>query len=366
MAEILIEKAGLLSTIQDCGRVGYQRFGMPVSGAMDLYSAQLANLLVGNPAGAAVIEATLIGPEIVFYSEGADSTEVFAYADEVASAECSVPAECSVSAVGAVSVCGAGIRPFINGSPIPMYEPIRVVSGDRLTFSSLGYGCRAYIAFAGGLDVPLVMGSRSTYLRAKIGGFMGRALKAGDVVPLGKMNMYGSSFEEFFNIILQKNTELKNLPKSLIPNYLLDSPIRIITGPEWTRLGAESKNTFLSSEYIVTTQSDRMGLRLSGPPLEIKTTGYTKSSNGHDIISAGHDIISAGISLGTIQLPGNGQPIILMADRQTTGGYARIANVASADLTRIAQLKPGAKIRFEEISIEKAQEGLQLKHFGAV
>jgi len=308
MSEIIIEKAGLLSTIQDCGRVGYQRFGMPVSGAMDVYSLQLANIIVGNEPGAAAIEATLIGPEIFF------------------------------SADTVFSVCGAGMTPFVNGKAVPMYADISVNGGDRLTFSALGYGCRAYIAFAGGLDVPLVMGSRSTYLRAKIGGLNGRALVAGDRIPLGTTDTYGIS-----GIIARQQSQ----QQFHIPDYQSEQPIRIIPGPEVKRLDFDGIRTLLTSEYQITGQSDRMGIRLSGPAIQIKT---------REGRPGGHDIISAGISPGTIQLPGNGQPIILMADRQTTGGYARIANVASVDLTRVAQLRPGDKIRFQEISLKKAQE----------
>ncbi|OFY43585.1 MAG: hypothetical protein A2X18_06015 [Bacteroidetes bacterium GWF2_40_14] len=306
MAEIVIEKAGLLSTIQDCGRVGYQRFGMPVSGAMDVYSLQLANIIVGNEPGAAAIEATLLGPEIIFSSD-----TVFA-------------------------VCGSGMTPSVNGNAVPMYTATSVNGGDKLAFSALCYGCRAYIAFAGGLDVPLVMGSRSTYLRAKIGGLNGGALVAGDSIPLGRVNSTTGKAKP-------------HLPEFLIPDYQSHKPIRIIPGPEVKRLGFDGIRTLLTSEYQITPQSDRMGIRLSGPAIQIKTG---EGSAG------GHDIISAGISRGTIQLPGNGQPIILMADRQTTGGYVRIANVASADLTRVAQLRPGDKIRFQEISIERAQEEL--------
>ncbi len=311
MSEIIIEKAGLLSTIQDCGRVGYQRFGMPVSGAMDVYSLQLANIIVGNEPGAAAIEATLLGPEIIFPAD-----TVF-------------------------SVCGSGMSPSVNGNAVPMYVAIDVKGGDKLTFSALSYGCRAYIAFAGGLDVPVVMGSRSTYMRAKIGGLNGRALVAGDRIQLGQVNPITGMRKPY-------------LPEFLIPDYQSEQPGRIIPGPEVKRLDFDGIRTLLTSEFQITGQSDRMGIRLSGPAIQIKTG---EGSAG------GHDIISAGISPGTIQLPGNGQPIILMADRQTTGGYARIANVASVDFTRVAQLRPGNKIRFQEISIEKAQEEFKKRTF---
>lgn len=318
MAEIIIEKGGMLTTIQDSGRHGYQRFGMPVSGAMDLLSLQIANTLVGNPCdepslvgnipGAAALEATLVGPEILFVG-----------ASEETSASFSSPTLFCTT----IAITGADMQPCINGKPIQMYTPIKVMSGDRLTFLGLKTGCRTYIAIAGGLNVPLVMGSRSTYLRAKIGGLEGRALKTGDVIPLGS-----------FTNLADKNSSQKITCE--IPDYQTNRPIRIIPGPEIKRLDFEGIRTFLTTEYTVSANSDRMGLRLGGQPIHIKGT-------------KGHDIISSGISFGTIQLPGNGLPIILMADRQTTGGYARIANVLTDDLPRVAQLKPGDKINFVEV-----------------
>jgi antagonist of KipI len=295
MAEIYIRSAGLLSTIQDCGRNGFQRFGMPVSGAMDTFSLHLANLLVGNPLCAAAIETTLTGPEMAFSSDVA------------------------------IAICGADSGATLNDQPVKMYETIYVKKEDVLKFSGLRSGCRTYIAFAGGIEVPLVMGSRSTYLRAKTGGIDGRALITGDKISLGK---------------IKGKIPKRKIPFAMIPDYESNEPIKVIAGPEAKSLDFEGIRNFLTTEYIVSGQSDRMGLRLDGLPI--------KSKNGN------HDIISAGISPGTIQLPGNGQPIILMADRQTTGGYLRIANVITTDLHRIAQLKPGDKIRFQEIRLEIA------------
>ena len=297
MSVIIIESAGLLTTVQDSGRYGYQRYGMPVAGAMDTFSLQLANMLVGNQHDDACLETTLTGPEIIFVKPGV------------------------------IAITGADMSPCKNGKPIPLYKTIEVKSGDRLSFKKLKNGCRSYIAFAGGINVPLVMGSRSTYLRAKIGGFEGRALKAGDELPLGET---------------AGKIRIKEIPKEMIPRYQSTQTIQIIPGPEVKRFKLDGIRHFLTSEYMVTDQSDRMGYRLSGNEI------MQQSGNA--------DIISAGISPGTIQIPGNGQPIILMADRQTTGGYARIANVISVDLTLIAQLKPGDRIRFREISLEKAQE----------
>jgi biotin-dependent carboxylase-like uncharacterized protein len=264
---------------------------------MDFFSLELANLLVGNDPGDACLEATISGPELEF------------------------------TGVTWIAITGADMDPHLNGQGIPMNTAIDVRSGDRLGFRGLRSGCRAYIAFAGGIAVPPVMGSRSTYLRAGIGGFHGRALMPGDELPLAEP--------------LGK-PRLKKIPEGLIPEYKHEQTIRIISGPEAHYFEIGGLRSFLSSEYMVTAQSDRMGYRLTGETIKHKE-GMT-------------NIISAGISLGTVQVPGDGQPIILMADRQTSGGYARIANVITTDLTLIAQMRPGDKVRFEETTLVKAQQ----------
>jgi len=297
MSTVIVHKAGLLTTVQDRGRYGYQRFGMPVSGAMDVFSLELANLLVSNDPGDACLEATISGPELEF--------------------------------TGAtwIAITGADMDPYLNGQGIPMNSAVDVRPGDRLGFRGLRRGCRSYIAFAGGIAVPPVMGSRSTYLRAGIGGFQGRALMPGDELPLGEP---------------VGKPRLKKIPEGLIPEYKHEQPIRIISGPEAHYFEIVGLRSFLSTEYTVTAQSDRMGYRLSGEPIKHKE-GMT-------------NIISAGISMGTVQVPGDGQPIILMADRQTSGGYTRIANVITVDLTLLAQMRPGDTLRFRETTIEKAQQ----------
>jgi biotin-dependent carboxylase-like uncharacterized protein len=297
MPSILIQLPGLLTLVQDSGRYGYQRFGMPVAGAMDTYSLELANLLVGNKPYDACLEATFTGPEILF------------------------------KANGAIAVSGADMSPRKNGRAISLNRTVPVKSGDILSFSDLKYGFRSYIAFAGGIKVPSVMGSLSTYLRAKTGGFKGRALKAGDELFIGAP---------------PEKIRIKEISKDLIPDYKPHQSILILPGPEFKLFDTEVINNFLASEYVITDQSDRMGYRLSGYPV------YSGSG-----IS---DIISAGISPGTIQVPGNGQPIVLMADRQTTGGFNRIAVVTSTDLTLLAQMKPGDRINFSITSIDEAQE----------
>jgi len=315
MAEIYIEKGGLLTTVQDGGRHGYRRFGMPVSGAMDMCAYKLANSLVGNEPGAAMLEATLTAPEILF-KDDIDQEKLWQ-----------------------IAVCGANMQPCINGERVPMNRAVGIKNGDRLTFAGLKWGCRTYIAFEGGLDVPLVMGSRSTYLRAAIGGFEGRALKTGDLIPLGK------DFRKFSGGELDHNDH-DNMRGNDRDNYQSPQPIKIYPGPELKRIGFEGLRTLLTREFTVTPQSDRMGLRLSGEPIYIKNIPDTANQSDYNL--PGHDIVSAGIPAGTIQLPSNGQMIILTADCQPTGGYARIAFVCEADLCRIAQLKPGDKLRFRE------------------
>jgi antagonist of KipI len=297
MPSVIITSPGFLTTVQDSGRYGYQRYGMPVSGAMDTFSLQLANSLVDNKPDDACLETTLTGPEIVFTSEGA------------------------------IAISGADMEPCKNGKLISLNKTVRVKEGDVLSFAGLKYGCRSYIAFAGGIKVPSVLGSCSTYLLAKTGGFLGRVLKAGDELSVGEHAVI---------------VRIKEIPGQMIPRYLTRQTIRVIPGPEIERFGFESISHFLTSEYVVTDQSDRMGYRLFGHTL------HPQSGNS--------DIISAGTSMGAIQVPGNGQPIILMSDRQTTGGYNRIANVVSIDFSLLAQLKPGDTIYFSEISHEKAQE----------
>jgi biotin-dependent carboxylase-like uncharacterized protein len=331
MATVIVHKAGLLTTVQDRGRNGYQRYGMPVSGAMDIFSLELANLLVGNDPGDACLEATISGPELEF--------------------------------TGAtwIAITGADMDPHLNGQGIPMNTAIDVRSGHRLGFRGLRSGCRSYIAFAGGISVPPVMGSRSTYLRAGIGGFQGRALIPGDELPLGTAPWFQSGQghqlkdSDSHPILGQVTTgttrgrpRLKKLPEGLIPEYKHEQTLRIISGPEAHYFEIAGLRNFLSTEYTVTAQSDRMGYRLTGEPVRHKE-GMT-------------NIISAGISMGTVQVPGDGQPIVLMADRQTSGGYARIANVITVDLTLLAQMRPGHRIRFRETTLDKAQEFYDERH----
>ncbi|MGD6776050.1 biotin-dependent carboxyltransferase family protein [Sutcliffiella horikoshii] len=291
-----VMKPGLLTTIQDLGRTGYQEFGMVVAGAMDDYSLQIGNLLVGNDKGEAALEVTIMGPELK------------ALEDVV------------------VAICGGNLSPKVNGKQAPMWKSFKVKKGELIEFGRPVEGARAYICVAGGFDVPVVMGSKSTYLKAQIGGFQGRALEKDDV-------LYGEP--------TLKATTGRSIHPDKIPSYKKEMAIRVCLGPHLDAFHESSVEMFLSSTYEVTPQSDRMGYRLKGPKIEHKTSA---------------DIISEAIPLGGIQVPADGSPILLMADRQTTGGYTRVATVISYDIPLLAQAQPGTSIRFREVSVEEAQK----------
>lgn len=298
MSSLIINNPGLLTTIQDAGRIGYGQYGIPSAGAMDILSLQLANILVGNDRYEAAIEITFMGPEIEFYENLI------------------------------IAITGANMSPTINGREIDMYSTIYVNKGDVLKFGALKSGCRAYLAVSGGFNLNSVMNSKSTYLRGKLGGIEGRTLKMGDELSVNAEKSY-------------KYLGVRKIPKDFIPNFESQYTARVIMGPEDYRFTEEGSHTFLNNEYSLSNQCDRMGYRLNGPKIEHKE---------------GADIISGGITLGAIQVPGHGEPIIMMADRQTTGGYTKIANVISVDIPYLAQLKAGDQISFEKISIREAQE----------
>jgi len=229
-----------------------------------------------------------------------------------------------------IAITGGDLAPLLNGYPLPMWEVIPVQKGDILSWRGMRNGCRAYLSVAGGIDVPVVLGSKSTYLRSRIGGLEGRALRTGDVLKSVPV-----SSEKLEHLIGRK------VPKELIPEYKGFEEIRVILGPQADHFPEESIATFLSSEYTITPESDRMGYRLEGP--EIKHKGKA-------------DIISDGIPLGAVQVPGNCKPIVLMVDRQTTGGYTKIATVITPDISKLGQMKPGDKIRFREVSLAQGHQ----------
>lgn len=293
---ITVLNPGVLTTVQDKGRVGYQQFGVPAAGAVDPRSVAVANIILGNPEDEAVLECTMMGPQLRF------------------------------DAANCIAITGGDLQPTLDGQPIKSYAAIPVAAGQTLRFKGPKTGCRAYIAFAGGLDVPLVMGSRSTYMKGKIGGVEGRKLQKGDVIGFRA-----------------PKAELNGMRHRFISPEFVPFPVytlRVVMGPQDDAFTQAGIDTFLGETYTVTPEFDRMGCRLEGAQIAHINTG---------------DIISDGISFGAIQVPSSGKPIIMLADRQTTGGYTKIANVITVDFRILAQLKAGDKVRFEKVSVQQAQ-----------
>ena len=297
---IRVLKGGMLTTVQDLGRTGYQSQGFSVAGVMDVRSFKIANLLIDNPENEPVLEFTLIGPTLEFTSSTI------------------------------ISITGGDFSPTVNGEPVPMYTALYINKGDVLKFGSARTGSRGYIAFSSYLEIPVVMGSRCTNLKSKIGGFKGRKLESGDYIHFRIKRRYLPYF-------LSRKLELEDVHEF----EKNETVLRVVMGPQDNLFSKQGIETFLNSEYTVTSDFDRMGCRLEGPYIAPK-----KSS----------DIISDGIALGSVQVPSHGKPIILLADRQTTGGYAKIATVASVDIPKLIQRKTDHKIHFQPISVQEAQE----------
>ena len=307
VACLKVLKPGLLTTLQDLGRTGHRSAGVPLSGAMDAAALRAANRLVGNPDGAAGLEVTLLGPELEFVG---DAT---------------------------VAVCGAEFE------GVPAGTAISLRAGERIAFGRCAKGCRAYLAVSGGFAVPPVLGSRSTYLRGGFGGFCGRALKAGDI--LERYEGAGIKGAAPLPVASAANTDqgsLEGVRLNIVPPvaegtmFNLTPSVRAVRGEHFGEFGGG----LFEAEFKVTPQSDRMGIRLSGARVEGR---------------AARDMVSGAVVPGTVQVPPDGQPIILMADAQTIGGYPQAAHVATADLPILAQMKPGEGVRFREISLEEAQ-----------
>jgi len=294
---IRVLKPGMLTTVQDLGRTGYQSQGFSVAGVMDVRSFKIANLLVDNPENEPVLEFTLIGPTLEFTSDTI------------------------------IAITGGDFNPTINGEPAPMYTAIYMHKGDILKFGSAVTGSRGYISFSSYLKVPTVMGSRCTNMKSSIGGFKGRKLQADDYIMFRIKRRYLPYF----------------LSRTLKPDEMDQEQVtlRVVMGPQDHMFTKQGIQTFLNSAYTVTNEFDRMGCRLDGP--------FIASKNGSDIISDG-------ICFGSVQVPSHGKPIILLADRQTTGGYAKIATVASVDIPKLVQRKTDNKVRFKAITVHEAQK----------
>lgn len=296
MMAVKVNIPGVLTTIQDQGRIGYQKSGMTCSGVMDASAYRKCNYLVGNDKTAAVFEFTLYGGAYEFTENAV------------------------------VALTGADMAPSVNDRPVPMNRAFPVRAKDVLKLGMAKSGCRTYMAVAGGVEVPVVMNSRSTNLRCKIGGCHGGALKVGDEVPIGTP-------EKSFDEISGRTVSVTEYPDEVL--------VHVVPGPQEEYFTEKGIAAFYSESYVVTEECDRMGYRLDGTDVESKN---------------GTDIVSDGIVYGSVQIPSSGKPIILMADHQTTGGYAKIATVCQADLPKIAQCRPGNHIRFQKISVDEAQE----------
>lgn len=296
-------RPGLLTTIQDLGRWGWQRFGVPTAGPMDHRSHRLSNALAGNGVDAAALEVTLVGPEMEFEDDRR------------------------------LAVAGAVFELTVDGQRVPDHAPFEVQRGTRLRFGRRIRGSRAYVAIAGGIAVPPVLGSRSTHLVSKMGGLNGRALVAGDLLPLGPYDPHAKRPREASG--------------AQVPALMLsDSPpvrVRVLAGPQQDLFANEALDVLQSEPYVVRKDSDRMGFRLEGAFLRHR---------------AGADIISDATPLGVIQVPASGQPMLLMADRQTLGGYPKIATVITADLAAAGQLAPGDTVAFEVCTRREALAAL--------
>jgi antagonist of KipI len=294
VTEVLaVRKPGLLTTIQDLGRPHAMPAGVPAGGAMDRFAHRAANLLVGNGEGAATLECTVSGPELVALQ----------------------PCQ--------VAITGADFAPQVNGSAAPAWTSLSLSAGDRLNFAGRRWGARAYIAVAGGIAGDRWLGSSGTYLLAERGGMHGRALVAGDVIVVSESSAPPHATGE--------------LRQELRPNYA-DHALHVIAGPHLTRLGAQSRHAFFGSAFTVARDSNRMGYRLEGPVLE----------------TSGDELLSFGLVAGAVQVPRSGLPIVLMADHGTAGGYPVVGTVAGAAIPVAAQLMPGDDLIFEEVSIEAA------------
>ena len=301
MDVIEVQDGGLLTTVQDLGRYGYQRYGVPVAGALDQCALRIANVLVGNQEMDAGLEITVVGPRLCFLADTL------------------------------ISITGADLDPRLDDEPVTMWRAIIVPQGATLSFAGVRDGVRAYLAIAGGIDVPQVLGSRSTYTRSRLGGLDGRALQPGDrLLAVGDAPV--------------TQVEGRAMPTDQVPSYGTRHPLRVVLGPQDDAFSQEGIQTFLSASYTATSLSDRVGYRLQGPQIQHKGSA---------------DIVSDGIPFGAVQVTGDGMPIVLLADRGTTGGYTKIATVINVDLSEVAQTMPGHTMSFQSVTVEEAHQALR-------
>ncbi|WP_248930123.1 biotin-dependent carboxyltransferase family protein [Paenibacillus hamazuiensis] len=316
---VTVLRPGLHTTVQDLGRFDYRGVGVPVSGALDAFAMRVANLLAGGAEGCAVLEATMAGPALRFEQSAL------------------------------IALCGGELDARVDGAPVPYWRPVLVRRGSVLELGYARSGCRAYIAVAGGFAVPAVMGSASTYVRGGFGGFAGRALQAGDTLARGEPGPAGRALAERLAAAAPGAAAAWPpwfVQPELLPAYGQGVTVRAIPGPELDRFDPAARDRFWSEPYRVTVRSDRMGCRLEGAELQLRQP---------------LEMVSEAVAPGTVQVPPGGQPIVLLADCQTTGGYPRIAHVAAVDLPLLAQLKPGDTVRFRPVTVEEAEELLWIR-----
>ncbi|MBQ0140869.1 MAG: biotin-dependent carboxyltransferase family protein [Kurthia sp.] len=303
-------KSGTLATVQDLGRIGYQNLGIIVSGAMDSYALQIGNIILGNKRSEAAIEITMRGTSFHFSEDTL------------------------------IAITGGDLNPSIDNKKVPQWRPVVVRANKILKFKGSPSGLRSYLSVCGGFNIDEVLGSKSTYLRASFGGYEGRALKNNDTIALNPMN---TNKKDLKNQLLIKNTSFKGTKWHVrLRDYSINERekiIRFVEGNEYEWFSDETKKNFEKTPFIIDVASDRMGYRLSGQKLE-------RHNN--------KELISEAIVNGTVQVSNDGSPIVLLADRQTTGGYPRIAQVISADLHKFAQLKSGEKIIFKKVTLLEA------------
>jgi biotin-dependent carboxylase-like uncharacterized protein len=290
----LVMSPGPCTTVQDLGRFGYQHLGMPACGALDGFAMRVANLLLGNPEECAVLEMTVIGAQLAVLRE----TDI--------------------------ALTGADMEIKLNSMPVGFWQSMRLKPGDLLSIQTVKSGCRGYLAATGGIHVPIIMGSRSTHINGKVGGFEGRPLQKGDIVRQGQGELLNRP---------------RDLPVGWIPRHQDQAILRAVPGPQDNHF-REALTTFFTAEYTLSAASDRMGCRLIGPELTLEA-------------GAQPGIVSEPTMPGSVQVPADHQPIVLFAE-QTIGGYAKIATVISTDLRKIAQAVPGGRVQFEKVDLAAA------------
>jgi biotin-dependent carboxylase-like uncharacterized protein len=302
---LLIDEPGLQSTVQDLGRPGHYNVGIPLGGAMDTLAHAVANLLVGNDPAMATIEATYTGPSF------------------------------TVTYPTTMAVTGACMDVTVNGQEVDQWTSVELREGDRVSCGYATRGSRGYLAFCGGINVPRVLGSRSTYAMGSLGGHHGRALEAGDTVPIG---------------VCERRRSIVSLDPQLRPSFGTNVTARVVLGPYDHLLTPGSVELLAGTEWKLTPLADRTGLRLSGD----ERFEFVERGQPFGAGSDPSNIVDAGYAMGSIQIPGGGQPIVLHRDAVSAGGYATVATVISADMDILAQLTPGSTVRFHAVTIDQA------------